>query len=457
MRQRTFWIASLILLLLCACQPTAEDNDGNSEVVESTTSAPVVDTPIIPTATQTFLPVVETAASATAIPEPSVPPVSTPTAQPTAVASPTTPPTNPVEAISLLPVVTEGLTRPVYLTHAFDGRLFVVEQDGAIRIIENEQLLSEPFLDINERVDSDDYEQGLLSMAFHPNYATDEQPGTGIFYIYYTDNNGNTVVSHFQVSDDDPNRANADSETIILQVEQPYANHNGGLIKFGPDGYLYIGLGDGGSGGDPLGHGQNLATLLGSMLRIDVSQAGDSYEIPADNPFVNDRDARPEIWAYGLRNPWRFSFDRLTGDLYIADVGQAMWEEVSFQPGNSSGGENYGWNIMEGSVCYSAASCDHSGLTLPIFDYDHSKGCSITGGYVYRGRQFPELTGNYFTADYCSGIVWRLFPDPDGSGRWLEAEFPTTSLIIPSFGEDVNGELYIVAHSGAVYQIQPAN
>jgi glucose/arabinose dehydrogenase len=292
-------------------------------------------------------------------------------------------------------------------------------------------------------------------MAFHPDYATTGQPGAGIFYVYYTDNNGDTVVSRFQVDQTDPNRADENSETPILQVEQPYPNHNGGLLKFGPDGYLYVGLGDGGSAGDPEGHGQNLATLLGSILRLDVSQAGDSYDIPADNPFIDNSAARPEIWSYGWRNPWRFSFDRQTGDMYIADVGQNTWEEVNVQPGSSQGGENYGWDIMEGTICYSAQTCDQSGLVLPVFDYDHSKGCSITGGYVYRGQQFPELTGNYFVADFCSGIIWRLFPD--GNSRWLEAEFPSTGHIISSFGEDASGELYVVDHTGGIYQIQPAD
>jgi glucose/arabinose dehydrogenase len=450
MRQKIFLAFPFLLFTLTACQPTEGNEPPAAEVAQASATALAVESPVqaIATATQTFLPVlVETIVTPTATPVPS------PTAMPTATPSPT-PQTTPVDAISLEPILTEGLLRPVYLTHAFDGRLFIVEQDGTIRIIQEGQLLPEAFLDISERVGSNGYEQGLLSVAFHPDYATAGQPGTGVFYVYYTDNNGDTVVSHFQVSESSPNLADENSEVIVLQVDQPYPNHNGGLLKFGPDDYLYVGLGDGGSAGDPQGHGQNKDTLLGSMLRIDVSQAGDGYEIPPDNPFVDDPDARPEIWSYGWRNPWRFSFDRLTGDMYIADVGQGMWEEVSFQPGNSQGGENYGWNIMEANACFSAQSCDQSGLVLPIFDYDHSKGCSITGGYVYRGEQFPELAGNYFVADFCSGIMWRLFPD--GTGHWLEAEFPSSGFPVSSFGEDVNGELYVLDHSGGVYQIWPA-
>nr|HMT20484.1 PQQ-dependent sugar dehydrogenase [Promineifilum sp.] len=233
----------------------------------------------------------------------------------------------------------------------------------------------------------------------------------------------------------------------------PYPNHNGGSLAFGPDGYLYAGLGDGGSANDPLDAGQSLETLLGKILRLDVDTTNDEYSIPADNPFTETSGALAEIWAFGIRNPWRFSFDRLTGDFYIADVGQGQWEEVNFQPANSSGGENYGWNIMEGTHCFESDTCDQSGLVLPIFEYDHSQGCSITGGYVYRGAQFPEMAGNYFVADYCMGTIWRLFPN---GGQWLSDIVLDSDLIISSFGEDFAGEVYALDYgSGGVYQIMP--
>jgi glucose/arabinose dehydrogenase len=252
---------------------------------------------------------------------------------------------------------------------------------------------------------------------------------------------------------DDPYHADPQSEIQYLFQDQPYPNHNGGSLAFGPDGYLYAGLGDGGSANDPLNAGQSLTTLLGKILRLDVDEVEDEYSIPPNNPFAGSTDALPEIWAYGLRNPWRFSFDRATGDLFIADVGQNQWEEVNFQPGNSSGGENYGWKIMEGMHCFQQSTCDQSGLVLPIFEYNHSQGCSITGGYVYRGVLYPEMTGNYFVADYCSGIIWRLFPDGD---RWLADIVLDSDMVISSFGEDVDGEIYVLNYfSGGVYRLIP--
>jgi glucose/arabinose dehydrogenase len=346
-------------------------------------------------------------------------------------------------------VVTEGLTRPLYLTHAFDERLFVVEQDGTIQIVENGRVLSQPFLDIGDRVGAQGNEQGLLSVAFHPDYQNN-----GRFFVNYTNTGGDTIIAQYQVEAGNPNQAEAAGEVVLLTVEQPFGNHNGGLLKFGPDGYLYAGLGDGGSAGDPENNGQNPATLLGTILRLDVDNGSeDGYTSPPDNPFVNSSEGgRDEVWAYGLRNPWRFSFDRLTGDLYIADVGQTTWEEVNFQPAGSSG-ENYGWNVMEGNHCYRAESCETDGFVLPIFEYDHSQGCSITGGYVYRGRQFPSLNGNYFVGDFCSGILWSLFPQ--AGGAWLATEVNDSDLLVTSFGEDVAGELYVVDRNGRIFQIQP--
>jgi glucose/arabinose dehydrogenase len=424
--------------------------------------------------TPPIAPVTDTAVQATAPVAPSRPPdtptpapdTSTPlpTDQPTAMPTITPTPTNtpipeiPLTSINLVPVA-GGFVKPVYLTHAGDDRLFVVEQDGMIRIVpsgrepaeSNGAILPQPFLNIDPLVGSIESEQGLLSMAFHPDYAEN-----GRFFIYYTDNNGDTVIARYQVSADDPNQADPGSALVLLTLDQPYWNHNGGLLKFGPDGYLYVGLGDGGSANDPHNHGQNPGTLLGTLLRLDVDFNEDGYAIPANNPFIGFDSRRSEIWAYGLRNPWRFSFDRLTGDLYIADVGQNIWEEVNFQPAGSPGGENYGWNVMEGTHCFLTENCDQTGLVLPVTDYQHGdRSCSVTGGYVYRGQQFLSLYGNYFYGDYCSGKVWSLLRQADGT--WINNEvFNLPGLFISSFGEDVNGELYVLSHGdGVIYQIQP--
>ncbi len=358
------------------------------------------------------------------------------------------PPVTAVTSINLTPVLTKGLKDPVYLTHAGDNRLFIVERPGTFRIIQNGELLPEPFLDISDRA-KPGAERGLLSVAFHPNYAEN-----GTFFVNYTDSEGNTIISRFLVTDN-PNLADAASELKLLTIPQPFPNHNGGLVKFGPDGYLYVGMGDGGGAGDSLEHGQNGNTLLGAMLRVDVdgSNAEANYAIPADNPFV-DSKSRNEIWAIGVRNPWRFSFDRETGDLMMADVGQGEKEEINFQPAASSGGENYGWNILEGSDCYNNDTCDDSGTVLPIYEYGHENGrCSITGGYIYRGQQFPSLTGNYFFGDYCSGEIWALTPANNNS--WSAQYLIDTDLNIASFGEDVSGEIYVIDLKGGIYQIQP--
>jgi glucose/arabinose dehydrogenase len=341
-----------------------------------------------------------------------------------------------------LKLISDALDRPIYVTHAGDDRLFVVEKVGKIVILRNNQPSAEPFLDISERVGASGSEQGLLSVAFHPQFAQN-----GYLYVNYTNRSGDTVISRFQANGDS---ADPGSEAVLLEIDQPYPNHNGGLAMFGPDGYLYIGMGDGGSGGDPQGHGQNLKSLLGKLLRLDVDK-GDPYGTPPDNPWPSGDQARPEVWAYGLRNPWRFSFDRTTGDLYIADVGQNQYEEIDFQPADSRGGENYGWNKMEGQHCFRANSCDNAGLVMPIAEYDHSLGCSVTGGYVYRGAAFPRLQGLYFYGDYCSGRVWALAqPSP---GRWEQHELLRSSSRISSFGEDQAGELYLTDLNGGLYQV----
>jgi glucose/arabinose dehydrogenase len=341
-----------------------------------------------------------------------------------------------------------GLSSPVDAKHAGDGsgRLFIVEQRGMIRVVGNGSIAPTPFLDLTRLVNSNSSERGLLGVAFHPNYKSN-----GFFYVNYTDVNGDTAVVRYKVSSD-ANRADPNSAQVLLQVKQPAANHNGGNLVFGPDGYLYIGLGDGGGAGDTYGNSQKPEALLAKLLRIDVN-SGSPYGIPSDNPFVNRAGFRPEIWAWGLRNPWRYSFDRATGDLYIADVGQNIYEEVNFQPASSKGGENYGWNKMEGKHCFRASSpCDFIGMVMPVAEYEHSRGdCSITGGYVYRGSAQPTLTGAYFFADYCSGRFWSLHRD--ATGAWKQTELITTNTPISSFGEDEQGELYAVGYAGTLYRI----
>jgi glucose/arabinose dehydrogenase len=337
--------------------------------------------------------------------------------------------------IKITPIIT-GLNNPVAITNAGDGsgRLFITLQMGRILVYNNSQLLPVPFLDISTLV-STNGEQGLLSVAFHPDYTN-----KGFLFVDYTDIEGATVIARYKVSDD-PNIVDSASATILLTIPQPFANHNGGQLQFGHDGYLYIGMGDGGSGGDPSDNAQNTSTLLGKMLRVDVDN-GLPYTIPPDNPFVDNSQALDEIWAIGLRNPWRFSFDRQTGGLFIADVGQASWEEVNFQPSNSAGGENYGWRLMEGNHCYNPPiNCNNGSLNLPILEYEHSLGnCSITGGYRYRGAQNPNLSNIYFYGDFCSGRIWGGVRDE--TGNWSSTELLDTDYRISSFGEDENGEIY---------------
>ena len=347
--------------------------------------------------------------------------------------------------------VASGLDKPVFLTHAGDGsgRIFIVSQNGQIWIMQNGAVSDTPFLDVSSLISRDSSERGLLGLAFHPDYANNGQ-----FFIDYTDTMGNTMVARYRVSSDNPDVADPNSAQTVLQVNQPYANHNGGEVVFGPDGYLYIGLGDGGSAGDPRGNAQNGHVLLGKLLRIDInSQADDKpYAIPPDNPYVNNAAFEPEIWAYGLRNPWRFSFDRMTGDLYIGDVGQDQYEEIDFQPANSPGGENYGWRIMEGNHSYSR-DANPGTLVRPIAEYTHSDGCSITGGYVYRGQLMPDLQGVYLFSDYCFGTVWDSYQD--SAGDWRTNIFLDTPYTVSSFGEDEAGELYLLDHTGSILQLVP--
>ena len=348
--------------------------------------------------------------------------------------------------------VATGLNFPLYLTtaHGDDNRLFIVEKGGLIRIIKNGTLLETPFLDIHRLV-STGGEQGLLGLAFDPGYAAN-----GRFYVSYTDTSGDSKIVRYSVSGN-PDIAQTAPDRVLLTIDQPFANHNGGNIVFGPDGYLYIGMGDGGSGNDPHGNGQDKTDLLGSLLRIDVHPQ-DDYTIPGDNPFISQPSARPELWDIGLRNPWRFSFDRKTGDLYIADVGQNAREEINVAPAAQGRGKgiNYGWNIMEGAICTPGVgpNCNKTGLTLPVLDYDHSNNnCSVTGGYVYRGSAIPGIQGTYFYADYCAGWVKSFVYRNGAATDHKEWKALSPGGNITSFGEDGQGELYILTSQGGVYRI----
>jgi glucose/arabinose dehydrogenase len=346
-------------------------------------------------------------------------------------------------SLTFTPVAT-GIASPTVITNAGDGsgRLFLVEQTGTIRIVRNGVLLPAPFLNISDRLISGG-ERGLLGLAFPPGFS-----GKGYFYVNYTRSpDAATVVSRFFVSPADPDAALTTGEEIILTQAQPFANHNGGQLAFGPDGFLYVGLGDGGSGGDPQGNGQNPATLLGKLLRIDVEAGTAPYAIPAGNPFAN------EIWASGLRNPWRFSFDRLTGDLFLADVGQNIWEEINFQAAGAAGGANYGWNIFEGPDCFSpAVGCvEPSAYSAPVAFYNHDLGCSVTGGHVYRGPGNPGLQGVYLFGDFCSGRLWSLRPTVTS---WSMELLTQTNFSISTFGEDEQGALYVADYGlGTIYRI----
>jgi glucose/arabinose dehydrogenase/mono/diheme cytochrome c family protein len=361
--------------------------------------------------------------------------------------------------------VADGLHEPINVTAAPDGsgRLFVLERGGAIRVVDDGELIEEPFLDLTGNVLSAFLEQGLLGMAFHPDY-----PENGRFFVNYTDllRSGDVLTVEYRVSEDDPNRADPSSGRIVMFREQPYANHIGGDIVFGPDGYLYIGHGDGGLEGDPLDAGQDLSTHLGKLLRIDVDEqgaevGGRAYTIPKDNPFTQgdvivdlfeatEEDfaklhpkALPEIWAYGLRNPWQFSFDSETGDLWIGDVGQNFWEEVNMEPAGSGGGYNYGWKFLQGSHCFPASEeeCPQVG-TLPVAEYNHDLGCTVVGGHVYRGDEFPDLEGIYFHSDYCAGKIWGIAAVEEG---WEYQELIDTGLLITGSGEGEDGSIYFTS------------
>ena len=338
----------------------------------------------------------------------------------------------------------EGLDRPLGLEHAGDRRLFVVEQRGAVWTLEDGRLQETPYLDLRDRVDDSGFEQGLLGLAFHPDFARN-----GLLFVNYTNSGGNTVVSRL-TAPAGAGQVDPATEEVILRIDQPFSNHNGGDLEFGPDGYLYIAAGDGGAAADPFGNGQRLDTLLGKLLRIDV-EVGDPYAIPGDNPFAAG-GGLPEIWAYGLRNPWRFAFDPLTGDLYIGDVGQNAWEEVDFLPAGFNGPRNFGWNVREGTHTFTGPAAPD--MIDPVAEYANRAGgtCSVTGGVVLRNPSLPDWNGVYLFADYCSGQVWGLVRDE--AGVWTNRLLFDTDLNITAFGTDAEGEVYLVHQGGAIFRLE---
>jgi len=362
----------------------------------------------------------------------------------------------PLAGVALEEVLSLPSAPTYFVSPPGDPRLFIVQRNGAIRIRAHDTLLPDPFLDLGEKI-TEEGEGGLLSMAFHPRYAEN-----GFFFVNYTDTEGDTVVARYRRSDADPNRADPGSAVRLLWIDQPYSNHNGGQLQFGPDGYLYVGMGDGGSAGDPSCYAQRRVNLLGKMLRIDVDHetGGRSYAIPPDNPYLGENRLPDEAWAIGLRNPWRFSFDRATGDLWIGDVGQNRREEIDLQAAGTPGGRNYGWKPMEGTLCFKddqcevdTPACGAPELTLPVLEYPHDDDeCSVTGGYVYRGRAIPSLVGSYLFGDYCSGRIWAAKPGKNGFDvRYL----PERATSIVTFGEDRDGEVWVGTYQGTAHKLVP--
>ncbi len=433
MKNNLRWFIGLLLILMAGCTATPIAAPTPTPVPPPVTSVPSaapvptvkISTPavVFPTPTPTPAPATSTATIPAA----------------TAMPSPTEMPPLPVLALTK---VATGLTQPTYITVApgDDSKLFVVERLGTVRVLQNGQLQPHPFLDITSLVEAGGQEQGLLSIAFHPQFPADPR-----VFVNYTGHNNATIIAAYRLAANEPS-LNPASAQILMTFRQPYRNHNGGQLQFGPDGNLYIGTGDGGSANDPRGNGQNLSSLLGKLLRISVD-FGEPYTVPADNPFVGTPNARPEVWAYGLRNPWRFSFDRETGDLWIADVGQNKFEEIDFLPLVQSAGANFGWNVMEGLHCFQKDTCQTTGLVLPVAEYSHDDGCSVTGGYIYRGTKYPGLSGMYLYGDFCSGKIWGMRIDG------LPAELLDTRLNISSFGEDAAGELYVLDLNGSIFQV----
>lgn len=427
-----YWsILSLIfaILILAACTTADPQATPQQPAATSIVNTPVPSvSPAEPLPTQTVPPQTETQ------PSPTVPALEDAKAFPD-------------PALFAWQLVADGLEKPTDLAALPDdsGILLIVEQKGLIRIVQDGIVSAKLFLNLTDRVGDSGSEQGLLGIALDPDYAEN-----GIFYLNYTDKNGDTVIARYHRMGGSI-YGDADSEEVLLRVKQPYANHNGGDLEFGPDGMLFIGLGDGGSGGDPQGNAQNLNMLLGKMLRLDV-RGKETYTIPVDNPYAAG-GGRQEIWGVGLRNPWRYSFDSLTGDLYIADVGQNNYEEVHFLPAGSPAGVNFGWDYREGTHPYEGDIPDGVDLIDPVFEYDHGQGCSITGGYVYRGLALPEFYGIYLTGDYCSGQIWGLMRD--SSGQWMSQRLFQVDANISSFGLDTDGEIYMLDHrTGGVFRLE---
>ena len=406
---------------------------------------------LILSATACNLPAVAVTPSETAIP--TVVPTETATPTPVPTSAPTVPqPTPTAEFASEMPdplqyqwaLAADGFRKPVALTHVGDGRLFIVEQRGVIWVMRDGVVEPEPFLDIRDRVNSSAFEQGLLGLAFDPEYSR-----SGYFYVNYTDSGGDTVVSRFTAPLGE-SQANPASESQVLRIDQPFSNHNGGDLHFGPDGFLYIATGDGGSANDPFENGQNLDSLLGKLLRIKVGEA-EPYSVPGDNPFATG-GGRAEIWAFGLRNPWRFSFDITTGDLYIGDVGQNSWEEINFLAADTLVGANFGWNHREGLHAFASQLTE--GLVDPVAEYANGGSeCSVSGGVVVRDPELAAWRGVYLYGDYCSGQIWGLLPD--ANGQWVNSRLFDTSFSITSFGTDVNGAVYLTDHNGRIYRLEP--
>ena len=439
------------MLVLTAC--TTRSTGTISPVEPVITVIEPAATAALPSPTPTAAPTATAAADASA--SPTQPEASTATAMPSPSDTPqvVTPLALPDPRQYTWEQRFSGLQFPVFITGAGDGsgRLFIVQQTGVILVARDGQVLAQPFLDIRDLVKGPHNsgggytERGLLGLAFDPGFAQN-----GLFYVHYSEiSSGDTVLARYRVSSADPDQADLASAVILLTADQPYSNHNGGMIAFGPDGMLYMGLGDGGNAGDPLGNGQNLQTLLGKILRLDVRGA-DAYAIPADNPFTNG-GGLPEIWAYGLRNPWRFSFDRLTGNLFIADVGQKSWEEINLLPAGSPGGANLGWNYREGAHEYQGQPPAGLFFHEPLTEYSHSEGCSVSGGIVVRDMNLSDWQGVYLYGDFCTGRVWGLLEALPG--RWVTAELFKTSFQISSFGEDDNGEVYLIDLSGSIYRL----
>lgn len=448
----TGWVVALLALSGCGA-PAGDQSESLPTVYDIPTLTPDFSPPELPPSwtpsaeaslTPTNTPTVTTTPTITVTPSVSVTPRPTPTLTFTPGPPPTAtlPPGASLSSIRLqLETAAAGLNQPTSMADPGDGRLYVTEKKGRIRLVQGGGVVLDPFLNLGGKLSKADSEDGLLGLAFHPGYSAN-----GIFYVYYNNNRQQSVLSRFTATSDH-SRANASSETVLLTIDQPTPEHNGGGLKFGPDGYLYLSLGDGGGIHGEYYNAQSGATLHGTIIRIDVTSRT-PYVVPSSNPFVGDPAFRDEIWVYGLRNPWSFSFDRATGDVYIADVGETEFEEVNVQSAGVSG-LNYGWPDMEGRHCYRGPRCEQPGLTNPVYDYKHDVGCAVVGGYVYRGREYPALGGTYLFGDFCTGDIWGM---QRVGGQWQVRLLANTGYRISAFGEDRGGELYVFGYDNGLMQ-----